>query len=175
MVNRWGNDDHGPGGDPSWLGGGDSSGADSQGSDGWSSGFGSDDQRSDSDFGGSDSDFGGRRDPQAAEQMAPRFGGGDGDGPLPSGRDEDAPWTSSFTGQEDGASGPNDWGVTRVIGKLGKIVPIIITVIVALVFFRVFFGGHGFFGGFSSWWVLLFFGIPLIKKAVRVFRRGRDD
>src|SRR5699024_9606304 len=81
MMKLWGSDGRGPGGDPSWLGGKDRDGADSQGSGGWSSDFGDGAQRPDSDFGGGDfggggsggGNFGGGTDAQAAQSMAPRF------------------------------------------------------------------------------------------------------
>lgn len=180
-MNRWGNDDHGPGGDPSWLGGGDRGGEDSQG--GWSSGFASDAEgsdsdvgrsdsdfgRSDSDFGRSDSDFAGSRGPRAAEQMAPRFGDRAGDGPLPSDR-ESSSWTSSFTGQDSEGSRSGRSTLSRV---LGAAVPILSIVVFGIIALRIFGGGHG-FGGMGMWWVLVFV-IPVISRVVSKIRKHLDD
>lgn len=166
-MNRWGNDDHGPGGDPSWLGGGDRGGEDSQG--GWSSGFASDAEGSDSDVGRSDSDFAGSRGPRAAEQMAPRFGDRAGDGPLPSDR-ESSSWTSSFTGQDSEGSRSGRSTLSRV---LGAAVPILSIVVFGIIALRIFGGGHG-FGGMGMWWVLVFV-IPVISRVVSKIRKHLDD
>lgn len=167
-MNRWGNDDHGPGGDPSWLGGGDRGGADPQGAGGWSSGFSPDSQGPDSDFAPSDSDFGGSRSPQAAEQMAPRFGDRAGEDPLPSDR-EGPSWTSSFTGQDAEGSSSGRSTLSRV---LGAVVPIITIVIFGIIALRVFGGGHG-FSGFGMWWIFVFI-IPVISRVVRAIRKHLD-
>ncbi|WP_394214804.1 hypothetical protein [Brachybacterium vulturis] len=171
MRNRGGNDDHGPGGDPSWLGGEDGGGADSPGSGSWSSDFGSDDQRSGSDVGDSDSDFGGRRDPHAAGQMAPRFGDRAGDRPLPSGGDEDSPWSSAFTGQGSESSGSGRSTLSRL---LGGVVPFLMIVIFGVIAVRVF-GGSGGIGGFGPWWIFLFIGIPIVNRVIRAIRKHLGD
>lgn len=166
-MNRWGNDDHGPGGGPSWLGGGDRGGEGSQG--GWSSGFASDAEGSDSDVGRSDSDFAGSRGPRVAEQMAPRFGDRAGDDPLPSDR-ESSSWTSSFTGQDSEGSRSGRSTLSRV---LGVAVPILSIVVFGIIALRIFGGGHG-FGGMGMWWVLVFV-IPVISRVVSKIRKHLDD
>ncbi len=159
-MNRWGNDDRGPGGDPSWLGGKDRGDARTQGSGNWSSDF-------DSGAQGADSDFGGGRDTQAAEQMAPRFGENTGEHSRTTDSGADSPWMESFTGQgAEGSSGTSRSGLSRV---LGAIVPIFALVIFGVVFMRIFSGGG--FGGFSTWWILLFIGIPILSRVVRMVRK----
>lgn len=157
MRNRWGSDDHGPGGDPSWLGGGDRRGAEQQGAGGWSSDFGSDAQGHDSDVARSDADFAGGRDPQAAEQMAPRFGEVTGDEATTRGRDADPSWTASFTGQD--AEGSES--VRSNLGKaVGGIVPILSVVVFGVIIMRFFDFG------LSAWWIFVFV-IPFIRRIAR--------
>lgn len=172
-MNRWGNDDHGPGGDPSWLGGRDRD--DQSGSTGWNSDFGSDDQKADSDFASSGSTDFGWTDPQTAEEMAPRFGDrGRGD-PLPLSRDEDSPWNRDFTDRDE--NGRDDSPGSKVAAVLPKIVTTVISIIAAILIFKIFFGGFGGsngFGGIFPWWILLVFGLPLLRKLGRIFR-GRGD
>lgn len=171
MMNHWGNHDRGPGGDPSWLGGRDRDGEDPQ-SGGWSSGFASDAQGPDSGVVRSDSDFGNSRSPRSAEQMAPRFGDHVGDGPLPSDRDAGSPWTSSFTGQDASGSGSGRSTLSRV---LGAVVPLLMIVVFGVIALRIFGGFGGGFSGFGSWWIVLFIGIPIVSRVIRMIRRKLGD
>jgi hypothetical protein len=168
MTNLWGNDEHGPGGDPSWLGGKDRDGAGlpgadrrESGPDGWSSDFSSADLRGQQ--GGAPqpaaADFPHRRDPDAAESMAPRFG--ERTGEIPDDRDQQSPWMSSFREQdgEGRARGPGSIA-GQVLALLGSSVGVIIF---AVVFLRM---------GFDMWWILLIVGVPLISRVVRLIRRN---
>ncbi|HEX7350993.1 hypothetical protein [Brachybacterium sp.] len=172
MMNRWGNDDHGPGGDPSWLGGKDrgSGGAPESDGGGWSSGFSSDvaSESSGSDFAHRGSDSAARWQAQEAEQMAPRFGErADGDARTSSGG-EDSPWMAGFAGQESAGSGSQKSGLSKL---LGAVVPIFALVIFGIVAVNIF---GGFSGGFGFWWMFLFIGIPLLSKVVRALRKHLD-
>ncbi|WP_345076182.1 hypothetical protein [Brachybacterium paraconglomeratum] len=171
MMNRWGNDGHGPGGDPSWLGGGDRADGKApecgQGSGAFSSDFTSDfsqDQRGVQDSPtAADPDLPGRGRSQDAESMAPRFGEVAGDSARSEGRAQDAPWMSSFTGSSGEGQGRAQRGgslVAQLIGLLGSSVGVIIF---AVIVFRM---------GFDMWWILLFVGIPLISKIARLIRRN---
>lgn len=178
MTNRWGNDDHGPGGDPSWLGGGDRDGGAvperGQGSGDFSSDFTSDSLRdprssqsarpaAESDFPSAESDYSERDKGQAAESMAPRFGDVTGDAARSEGRAQGSPWMSSFTGTSSAGQGRSRRGgslVAQLIGLLGSSVGVIIF---AVIVFRM---------GFDMWWILLFVGIPLIGKIARLIRRN---
>lgn len=126
MTTNWGNDDHGPGGDPSWLGGTDRDGAGPQ------------------DTGGFSSDFGPRNDQQAAEGMAPQFGER---GALPSDRDEGSPWSAAFASSDAGKA---DDGRLHLGKAFTKFFPLLVMAIMAIFFFRMFSGG------FSLWFLLLF-------------------
>lgn len=165
MSDRWGHDGSGPGGDPSWLGGKDREGG-SQGSGGWSSGFADGARSPDPDFGGGD--VGGGRGAQAAERMAPRFGDSAGDDARTTG--EGSPWLESFTSQSGEGSRDRRWGFSRV---MGLVVPILMLGFVVIFFTGLF--GDGGFGGFGSWWILLFVAIPMLGRLIRMIRRHLDD
>lgn len=181
-MNRWGNSDHGPGGDPSWLGGKDRGGGDAAdgGSGGWSSDFSSDFSRGsstsstqpESDFSRGDAGFTGRAESPDAEQMAPRFGDrSDGDVRSSEGSG-DSPWSASFTGQESAGSGSRKSGLSKA---LGAAVPILAVLIIGIVAVNVVGGFGDGFGGFGFMWMFLFFGIPLISKVIRAIRKNLDD
>lgn len=175
MTNRWGSDGHGPGGDPSWLGGGDRDGGAApergQGSGGFSFEFASD---ATSDFSrdsrssqgarpAAESDFPGRDRGQATESMAPRFGEVTGDAAISEDRDQGSAWASSFTGQSSEGRGRSQSGrslVAQVIGLLGSSVGLIVF---AIFFYRM---------GFDMWWILLGFGLPLVARVARLIRRN---
>lgn len=171
MTNRWGNDDHGPGGDPSWLGGGDRDGGAvperGQGSGRFSSDFASDFSRDPRSSQGArrpaESDFSERDKGQAAESMAPRFGEVTGDAAISEDRDQGSAWASSFTGHSGEGQGRSRSGrsiVAQVIGLLGSSVGLIVF---AIFFYRM---------GFDMWWILLGIGFPLVVRVVRLIRRN---
>ena len=157
MATSWGNEGHGPGGDPSWLGGKDRggdgvtprSGAEGQAGplpssgDGWSSDFGAGSGRR-----GADQDFGSSPS-QVPEHSAPRFGsfgedrGGDSD------RERHQPGTSRTP------------SVKQVLAAL---VPTIVMVVIAIVFFR---------SDFSFWWIAFVIILPTIRRFGRLFGDGR--
>lgn len=116
MTTNRGNDDHGPGGDPSWLGGTDRDGAGPQDTAGFSSDFGP-------------------RDDQVAEGMAPQFGER---GALPSDREEGSPWSAAFTSSD---SGKGDDGGASLLRSLTKLFPLVVMAIFAIFVFRMFSGG----------------------------------
>ena len=160
MARHWGNSDHEPGGDPSWLGGKDRA-PDSQSSSGWSSDFAPQGSNQPS------SDFADQRAPSAdpraaeAESMAPRFGahGQESDGAPPE------QWHSEFAspgkgGGSDGGQGPR-LSAAKVIGML--------TSVVGLIIFAFFALG----AGMDLWWVILVFGVPLISRIVRNLQRSQ--
>ncbi|ATG50341.1 hypothetical protein CFK38_01480 [Brachybacterium vulturis] len=160
-MNRWGNDDHGPGGDPSWLGGGDRDGAEPQGADGsggWSSDFASDAQ-------GADPDFGDSRDPQAAERMAPRFGDVTGDEARRRGGESESSWMAGFTGQgtEESSSSRSTLGTV-----IGGVVPILVVVVFGVIIMRFFDFG------LSAWWIFVFV-IPFIRRITRKIGKHFGD
>lgn len=159
MATSWGNEGHGPGGDPSWLGGKDRggdgvtprSGADGtagplpSSGDGWSSDFGagSDRRGADQDFGSSPS--------QAPEHSAPRFGAFGEDGGDDSDRERSRP----------DAGGTRTPTLKQVLGAL---VPTIVMVVIAIVFFR---------ADFSFWWIAFVVILPTIQRFARLFGGGR--
>ena len=171
MTNRWGNDDHGPGGDPAWLGGGggDGGGAPGRGqrSGGFSSDFASDVPRDSQSTQGSrpaaESDFSGQDRVVGAESMAPHFGDVSGDAAISEDREQGSPWMPSFTGQSSEGQGRSQSGrsiVAQVIGLLGSSVGLLVF---AIFFYRL---------GFDMWWILLGLGVPLIARVARLIRRS---
>lgn len=159
MTNPWGNDDHGPGGEPSWLGGQDrGGGADGAGS--WTSDFSSDVTSGPAP---ADSDFGARRDPLDAEEMAPRFGKITGDEARGSSREPQPTWTSGF-GEQSGTRTSS--GRPLAAQLFGVFSSSIIFIIVAVVFFR---------SGFDMWWIIFIVCFPLISRVGRIIRRHRGD
>lgn len=107
--------------------------------------------------------------------MAPRFGDrGQGD-PLPLSSDGDSPWNRDFAGSDEGGRGDSTW--SRIAARGPRIFTAVIGIVIAIIFFKVFFGGSGTLGGvdgFFQWWMLLFIGIPLLRMLGRIFR-GRGD
>ncbi|MCT1438769.1 hypothetical protein [Brachybacterium paraconglomeratum] len=163
MMNLWGSDEHGPGGDPSWLGGKDRGGP-GTGTDGagsaagksgplpsgdstWSSDFGpsSARQSADQDFGSGSSD---------SQYSGPRFG---------EFADDDRRREASQSG-----SG-SDADRAREVGKaLLKMVPTVIFLVIFIGFFsRSGFGG----GGFGFWWFALMFLVPQLTNLVKILRK----
>jgi len=162
MATSWGNEGHGPGGDPSWLGGKDRggdgvtprSGADStagplpSSGDGWSSDFGAGSGRR-----GADQDFGSSPS-QVPEHSAPRFGsfGEDGgDGSDREGRQLDAEVADAIR-------------TPTLKQVLAALVPTIVMVVIAIVFFR---------SDFSFWWIAFVIILPTIRRFGRLFGDGR--
>lgn len=168
-MNTWGNDGHGPGGDPSWLGGNDRGGGLPGRGDGapegearsGGSGFSSDFS---SDFGGGGprptSDF-----DTSADEMGPEFGTR-AERPAPRDERPDGPeWKSEFMQQS---------GLSRKKGSrsiLQMLIGLAVPVIFMIIFFTVF-SRHGF--GFP-WFVLLFMLFPLIGRFARMFRDSNRD
>ena len=159
MATSWGNEGHGPGGDPSWLGGKDRggdgvtprSGADStagplpSSGDGWSSDFGAGSGRR-----GADQDFGSSPS-QVPEHSAPRFGSFGEDGGEDSHRER----------RRSGAGGTRTPTLKQVLAAL---VPTIVMVVIAIVFFR---------SDFSFWWIAFVIILPTIRRFGRLFGDGR--
>lgn len=160
MARHWGNSDHEPGGDPSWLGGKDR-GPDSQSSSGWSSDFAPQSSNRPS------SDFADQRAPSAdpraaeAESMAPRFGehGEEMDG-TPSEQRHSEFSSQGKGGGSDGGQGPR-LSAAKVIGMLTSVVGLIIFAFFAMR------------AGMDLWWVILVFGVPLISRIVRNLQRSQ--
>ncbi|WP_127097500.1 hypothetical protein [Brachybacterium saurashtrense] len=153
MASRWGNDDHGPGGDPSWLGGTDRGGGDSSARSTSSSDFSSDfSTQPSSDFasdGAPSAPQGRSARPLDAEGMAPEFSRetmSDSDG------------RGSSSADEDGIKGP----LLQIV-KLA--VPVLVMLVVIGMIFR-----DGFGGGFP--WFFLFFIIPMILRPLRILLRN---
>lgn len=160
MATSWGNEGHGPGGDPSWLGGKDrgrdgvtpQSGADGKAGplpdsgDGWSSDFGAGSARR-----SADSDFDASASPsQAPEHSAPRFGSfGEGgvDGSDREQRQLDAQVA-------DATRTPT---LKQILGAL---VPTVAFVVIAIVFFR---------ADFSFWWIAFVVILPTVRRLTRLF------
>ena len=163
MMNRWGNDDHGPGGDPSWLGGKDRGSTEPQGSGDWSTDFEADAARPHSDFGGgadvAGSGADGRWGPPSAEEMAPRFGERAGQDAR-TGGGENSPWRDSFSGEEGSRSERS--GASRWMGLVWSLIPFAIFLFIAFRVFDVGFGG---------WWVFLFI-IPVLGRVFRSVTRN---
>ena len=169
-MNRWGSDESGPGGDPSWLGGKDRGGqgevpgfgGDGQGSEGvhgrndplpngqsgWSSDFGpgSYDRRADQDFGSSSSPG------DAPEHTGPRFGSF-GEGGVDDGSDHGR--------GRDAGNSSNTPTLKQVIGG---VLPMLVFVVVAIVFFR---------ADFSFWWIAFVIILPTIQRISRMFGGNR--
>ena len=155
MTTNWGNDDHGPGGDPSWLGGTDRGGSGSQGGGGVSSDVAPDAQAP-------SADFGPRHDQRAAEEMAPQFGER---GALPSDRDEGSPWREGFSSSDSDRADDGGFDAGKAFRKF---FPLLVLVIVAVFGFRMFSGS------FSLWFLVLFL-IPFVRNAVSIIRNLFKD
>ncbi|GAA1488721.1 hypothetical protein [Brachybacterium sacelli] len=148
MSSSRGNGDaHGPGGDPSWLGGKDRDGTSGTG---WSSGFGSESR--------ADSDFGGDVASEAPRPQGPEFGGE----AAGRGGEQEPGWAESFTGQDDasGDEGTGKGSGAKVFGALATLVGLGIFAIVA---YRM---------GFDVWWVIFFVAFPMISRLLRSTGRG---
>lgn len=194
MTTPWGNDDRGPGGDPSWLGGkdrgGNSGGGGSSGS-GWSSDFGSDFGPDASRSTGGGGDFGGSPAPtfgqdSRAEHAGPEFGTRAGQAPLPSRDQQGSGWKATFTGADAESAGAEGSGAGRkAISLVFRILFLGVFFIVAL---RIVFGneiaslsdgsffssGGGILGGTSNFfklWILLFIGIPVVRIVRKMLRK----
>lgn len=173
-MNRWGSDEHGPGGDPSWLGGkdrgGPGTGADGAGSaearsgplpsgdSTWSSDFDSrrSSRRADQDFGS-----GPPRSEPGPQHSAPRFGDVADDSREGAARQYEA-WESGSGSGEAGARA----------GEVGKALLKLIPTVVFLVIFIGFFASNDFFRhGFSFWWVALVILVPQLINLVKTFRK----
>ena len=171
MTNQRGDDAHGPGGDPSWLGGGDRNrGSDRPG--GFSSDFsgdtaaGSDRDRSrqapDSDFGGSrpQAQTPYRPDP-APERQASGFGQWMTEQQNPTDQAGQASWRPEFDGQPTaGQSRMSGKGfATRLSGWFTSAIGLVIFAFIASQF------------GMNLWWILVVLGLPLLPKLFAVVTR----
>jgi len=155
MTTNRGNGDHGPGGDPSWLGGSDRGGSGAQGGGGFSSDFAPDAQAS-------SADFGPRHDQRAAEEMAPQFGER---GALPSEHDEGSSWRTGFASSDSDRADDGGFDAGKAFRKF---FPLLVMVIVAVSVFRMFSGN-------ISLWFLVLFLIPFVKSAVSIIRNLFKD
>ncbi|ASK65987.1 hypothetical protein CFK39_09315 [Brachybacterium avium] len=161
MRDRWGSDDHGPGGDPSWLGGADRGGAEQHGADGsggWSSDFAADAQ-------GADSDFGGSSDPLAAERMAPRFGEVTGDAARSPGGEPESPWLTGFAGLDTEDAENIQSSLRRAVRG---IVPVLLVVVFGVIVMKLFDFG------FIGMWLFVFL-IPFLGRIFRTIRKRLGD
>lgn len=165
MSTSWGSGDHGPGGDPSWLGGKDRG---TTGGDDWSSDFGPD-TGSDAGARGStshdsraDSDFGGGSGADASRYEGPEFGDAHGDEASGRGSEQEPGWAESFTGtdSDSGGEGSGKGVGAKVVGVLASLVGLVIFAVIA---FRV---------GFDAWWIILLVVVPMITRALRAFGKG---
>lgn len=153
MSSSWGKDEHGPGGDPSWLGG------DDRGTDG---------ERDAPEA---------SRAPEPGRRASADFAGSD----LPSGEDRTR-WSPSFgedaaahpARQPERRSGVEGFA-SRIDGpRLLKALGSFAIAVVFLLFFTQGFGGAGGFGssfGAFPWMFLLIAGIPVVKA---LLGRGKD-
>lgn len=183
MNTPWGNNDHGPGGDPSWLGGkdrGGQQGASGLGrsgasgtageptgsrasSGGWSSDFSSDPA---SPAGGTraESHGGGGTSTDPFRHQAPEFGRGAGQAQS-RGRDEaESGWAAGFRGEdgsEDGSSGAT--GKSMAAQLIGLLTSLLGLVIFAVIAYNM---------GMNLWWVILVVGFPLLSRGIRMLRRN---
>ena len=171
MMNQWGNDEHGPGGDPSWLGGKDRGGpgtgaegagtAESRpgplpsGDSTWSSDF---DSRSSSRR--ADQDFG-PRSPEP-QHSAPRFGEfGD-----------DARERAERRYEEWESGGRPDPEVRNRAAEVGKALIKAIPIVVFLVIFFGFFArNESFRDNFSFGWIALVVLVPMLANVIKSFRK----
>lgn len=186
-MNRWGNDEHGPGGDPSWLGGKD------RGGPGAGSGPGSE-GRSAAEAGRSPGSGPDGRSGSGAEGRSGPLPGGDGGWSSDFGSDSSrrrgdqdfdsssrpvpehsAPRFGSFGEDADGGdadrsrdrsdSGSDDgMRMPELKQILLGLLPIAIFIVVAIVFFR---------ADFSFWWVAFFIILPTIQRVARTFGGNR--
>ena len=171
MNSTWGNDRHGPGGDPSWLGGKDretaGGSADGGQSSGWSSDFSSDagPPVADSDFGD------GTQGPSGPQQSSsgalpvrgPEFGRVDEANARPSSNDGGG-WMSEFTGDRGGRSG----GGGRTRGLLPQL--LIGAGAIAIIIFAATMTGS--FSGSNIGFFLLVFILPIVRRLIRTATRG---
>lgn len=202
MANRWGRDRHGPGGDPSWLGGKDRGGdgpsaiggagqgsgaAASDGSRSPSSDFGSDfvsDAPSSSDF---SSDFSSEASAAPSDGAARGdFGAGgasDGREPLPSAEDM-APRFGRSAGRSsdtDDGGAEHSWrsGFENstadnggMSGSSGKSPGAQIAGLLSSGVGIAIFAVIAWRVGFDQWWIVLFVAVPLINRVARML--GHD-
>lgn len=150
MGNRGRSENHGPEGDPSWLGGKDRGGA------GVGSGRAADeavDQGARSDSGGWPSDFSSDAAQSAdgrgmSEEFAPRFG--------------------EFTDEQ----AQSDRSSRRHQGKpsakelLSALLSIVVMVVIAFTFYR---------SGWNAWWLIFVIGIPLARRISHLASRYFGD
>lgn len=162
MSSSWGNDQHGPGGDPSWLGGKDreTAGGGTGGgqSSGWSSDFSSDPGASaaDSDFGTGDQS--GQGSSGALPVRGPQFGRVDEANARQSSQD-DRGWMSEFTGDRGGRPGggrqTKGLGMQLLIGAVA----------IGIIIFAATMTGS--FSGSNLGFFLLVFILPIVKRVIR--------
>lgn len=171
MMNQWGNDEHGPGGDPSWLGGKDRGGP-GTGADGagtaesrpgplpsgdstWSSDFDSrsSSRRADQDFGPSSPE---------PQHSGPRFGEfGD-----------DARERAERRYEEWESGGSPDPEVRNRAVEVGKALVKAIPIVVFVVIFFGFFARNEFFrDNFSFGWIALVVLVPMLANVIKSFRK----
>lgn len=164
MSSSWGNDRHGPGGDPSWLGGKDrqtaGGSADGGQSTVWSSDFSAepDSPVVDSDFGP-----GGQSSSGALPIRGPEFGRVDEANARRS-SNEDGGWMAEFASELGTRSG----GGRRVRGLLPQL--LVAAVAIAIIIFAAVMTGS--FSGSNFAFFLLVFILPILRRLSRSITRG---
>lgn len=171
MSSSWGNDQHGPGGDPSWLGGKDretaGGGAGGGSSSGWSSDFSSDFSSGsaasapDSDFGGGSQS--GQSSSGALPVRGPQFGRVD-DAEARRSSQDDGGWMSEFTGDRGGRSGGGRQGKSLASQLFIAVVAIGIIIVAATM--------TGSSSGSNIGFFLLVFILPIIMRVIRSVTGG---
>lgn len=169
MNSSWGNDQHGPGGGPSWLGGrdrGTGDGGTGAGQfSGWSSDFtsGAGSSAADSDF-GRDSQSG-QGSSGALPVRGPQFGRVDEANARRSSGGDDG-WMSEFTGDRGGRSRGG-----RRNKSLWTLLPIAVVAVVIIIVATTMTGGYS---GSNFRFFLLIFIVPIISRVIRsITRRNR--
>lgn len=162
MSSSWGNDQRGPGGDPSWLGGKDrdtaGGGASGGQSAGWSSDFSSDPGASaaDSDFGAGNPS--GQDSSGALPARGPQFGRVDEANARQSSQD-DGGWLSEFTGDRGERS--RGGRQSKGLGMQLLVAAISIGIIIVAATMT------GSFSGSNIGFFLLVFILPIIMRVIR--------
>lgn len=164
MSSSWGNDQRGPSGDPSWLGGKDretaGGGVGGGHSSGWSSDFSSEpgSPAADADFGS-----GGQNSSGALPVRGPEFGRVEEANARQASNDGSG-WMSGFTGDRGGRS--------RVGGQTKGLLPQLPIGVAAIAIIIVAATMTGSFSGSNVGFFLLVFVLPIVRRMIRSATHG---
>ncbi|WP_341854276.1 hypothetical protein [Brachybacterium sp. GPGPB12] len=173
MMNQWGNDAHGPGGDPSWLGGKDRGGP-GTGADGAGTAESRPGPAPSGDSSWS-SDFDSRARPVALTRTSVRvlrIRSRKDSGPRFGEFGDDARERAERRYEEWESGGSPDPEVRNRAAEVGKALVKAIPIVVFLVIFFGFFARNEFFrDSFSFGWIALVVLVPMLANVIKSFRK----